>query len=102
MGPSQYQERLLARWSIPFHIGDGKRHYSFWWYTTILNHPRGWGGKPKGLTETAGLPKYHFLIFGPGFFYARSDKLVEKGTKLFPCADILTGYTDPIGCVLWR
>ena len=30
----------------------------FFGYTTILNHPRGWGGKPKGLNETAGSPKY--------------------------------------------
>lgn len=27
-------------------------------YTTLLNHPRGWDGKPKGLPETAGSPKY--------------------------------------------
>jgi hypothetical protein len=24
----------------------------------ILNHPRGWDGKPKGLYETAGSPNY--------------------------------------------
>lgn len=26
--------------------------------TKILNHPQGWDGKPKGLTETAGSPRY--------------------------------------------
>jgi hypothetical protein len=26
--------------------------------TIILNHPQGWDGKPKGLPETAGSPKY--------------------------------------------
>ena len=27
-------------------------------HTIILNHPQGWDGKPTGLPETAGSPKY--------------------------------------------
>jgi hypothetical protein len=36
--------------------------------TIILNHLRGWGGKPIGSPiEIAGMPKNHTII-GPGFF----------------------------------
>jgi len=39
---------LIGCRGIPIRVGDGKQHYSCWWYTIILNHPRGWGGKPIG------------------------------------------------------
>ena len=52
-------------------------------YTTILNHPRGWGGKPKGLTQTAGLPKYH--IFGNPVF-------LSKGPVRFQVLEVSCWY----------
>jgi hypothetical protein len=69
---------FIGHSSMPIRVDDGKRHNSFWWYTIILNHPRGWGGKPKGLTETAGLPNVTFSS-APAFL--RPDpEIIEKGT----------------------
>jgi hypothetical protein len=51
----------------------------FGWYTTILNHSREWGGKPTGLTETAGLPKYPTIFGNPAFLF--SDVLILMGLQ---------------------
>jgi hypothetical protein len=36
--------------------------------TIILNHPRGWGGKPTGSHRDSRVAEIS-QIFGPGFFY---------------------------------
>jgi hypothetical protein len=40
-------------------------------YTIILNHPRGWGGKPQGSHADSRVAEISSLIFGPGFFIFR-------------------------------
>jgi hypothetical protein len=44
-------------------------------YTIILNHPRGWGGKPKGSHADSRVAEISDVIFGPGFFVVRAELL---------------------------
>jgi len=37
-------------------------------YTIILNHPRGWGGKPPGSHADCRVAEISDVIFGPGVF----------------------------------
>jgi len=37
-------------------------------YTIILNHSRGWGGKPSGSLADSRVAEISGLIFRPGFF----------------------------------
>jgi hypothetical protein len=37
-------------------------------YTKILNHSRGWDGKPQGSHADSRVAELSDLIFGPGFF----------------------------------
>jgi len=38
-------------------------------YTIILNHPRGWGGKPQGSHADSRVAEISDVIFGPGVFF---------------------------------
>jgi hypothetical protein len=67
---------MLAKISIVQYVGK----------TIILNHSREWDGKPKGLTETAGSPKYPKDIRRPGFFFVIT--FIEM-TLSDPCAESL-------------
>jgi hypothetical protein len=46
--------------------------------TIILNHPRGWGGKPTGSHRDSRVAEIS-QRFGPGYFYVRRDTK-ELGT----------------------
>ena len=64
--------------------------------TKILNHSQGWDGKPKGLTETAGSPKYP-QIFGPGFF---ASAHFFRTRRLHECYKNMRGITDLFDAVI--
>jgi len=47
-----------------------------WWYTIILNHPRGWGGKPTGShVRQPGCRNITKIFERPVFFVPMSGKL---------------------------
>jgi len=42
--------------------------YIRWWYTIILNHPRGWGGKPIGSPGDSRVAEISRDFGNPAFF----------------------------------
>jgi hypothetical protein len=71
-------------------------------YTKILNHPQGWDGKPKGLTETAGSPRYlndiRTRLFCVAAHYRKNGGYMHMKRSLFAVSLSLLVILSQAGC----